>query len=295
MSILSVRSIIATIPYAAPVAFAGLGESIGQLSGLINVGLEGMMLTGAYFALVGTTLFPGHFAVEAGFACGTIAAVLLAVISAIFTVWLNADQVVVGTAVNLLALGLTTTLFRDHYGQSGSLISLPSLHRTFGFDALTIAFLLLLPMSWFLVYRTGWGLAIRAAGDYPPAAESAGFSVRRLRTGAALIGGFMAGLGGAYLVLGTTATFTENMTAGRGFLAIALVTFGRWKPSWIALAALFLGLLDSLQYQLQATGIHISAYLLQSLPYLGALIVLSIAGTGSFAPKSLGIPLKSHE
>lgn len=295
MSLLTFRTLLGTIPYAAPVAFAGLGEGIGQLSGLINVGLEGMMLTGAYFALVGTTHFSGPYAVEAGFGCGIAAAVLLSIISAIFTVWLDADQVVVGTAVNLFALGLTTSLYRNSYGQSGSLISLPSLVRWGGFDALVLAFFVMLPGAWFVINRTEWGLAVRAAGDHPPACESAGFSVRRMRTGAAVVGGVFAGIGGAYLVLGTTATFSENMTAGRGFLAIALVTFGRWKPSWIALAALFLGVLDAMQYQLQATGVQVSAYLLQALPYLGALVVLSAAGTGNSAPRSLAIPLKHSE
>lgn len=295
MTILTFKSVLGTIPYAMPVAFAALGEAIGQLSGIINVGLEGMMLTGAYFALVGTSIAPGPYAVEVGLLLGTFAAVILGLVSLYFTVWLDSDQVVVGTAINLFALGLTTTLYRNTYGQSGSLISLPSLVRFAGMDALVLLFFILLPAFWFIINRTGLGLAIRAAGDNPAACEAAGFPVRRIRTIAAVIGGVLAGLGGAYLVLGTTATFSENMTAGRGFLAIALVTFGRWKPSWIAIAALFLGILDALQYQLQATGVQISAYLLQALPYLGALLVLSVAGTGGSAPRSLGIPLKRTE
>lgn len=287
-----VGELLITLPYAAPVAFASLGEIIGQQSGVFNIGLEGTMLAACYAALIGVQAFPGHWAIPAGFALAVVAAVVLNLFQALFTIILAADQVVVGTAVNLFALGLTSTLYRNRYGHSGSLISLPEMNSWHHIDPLIVLLILLVPATWYLLQKTSWGLALRAAGDFPKACDAAGLSVIKIRMSAALFGGILAGLGGAYLVLGTVSTFSENMTAGRGFLALTLVTFGRWKPTWTVAAAVLLGLLDSLQFQLQAGGSHIPAQLLVALPYVGALAVLVIVGTGSSAPGAMGLPYR---
>lgn len=284
--------ILITLPYAAPTAFAALGEIIGQEGGVLNIGLEGTMLTACYFALIGVESFPGPWAIAWGFGLAILTAVILNVLQGVFTVILASDQVVVGTAVNLLALGMTSSLYRGRYGHSGQLISLPQMKSWHHIDVMIVLLLILVPAVWYLLQKTAWGLALRAAGDFPKSCEAAGLSVQKLRMGAMVLGGIFAGLGGGYLVLGNVNTFSENMTAGRGFLAIALVTFGRWKPGWTTAAAVLIGLLDSLQFQLQAAGTGIPAQLLVALPYVGALIVLVVVGSGSSAPGSLGLPYR---
>jgi simple sugar transport system permease protein len=278
--------LLAILPYAAPLAFAALGEIVGERSGIVNIGLEGMMLIAAFGAVIGSTMF--HGSVVAGFGVGVLLAMVLAAVSALFTVVLASDQVVVGTAVNLFALGLTGTVIRAKFGSSGQLLSLPTLTRSHGFDVALVGMILSVPAIWFLLQRTAWGLAARAVGEYPKAAEAAGFSPIKIRLQAALIGGLFAGIGGAYLVLGTTGSFTENMTNGRGFVAIALVTFGRWKPTLVFGAAILMGYLDSLQFSLQASGIHVPQQFLLALPYVVALLVLILAGKGAIGPTALG-------
>jgi ABC-type uncharacterized transport system permease subunit len=259
----------------------------------VNIGLEGMMLTAAFGALIGATVFPGSLL--AGFALGILLAVLLAALSAFFTVVLASDQVVVGTAINLFALGLTGTVVRARFGSSGQLLSLPTLARFHGFDIALVGLIVAVPLIWALLQRTAWGLAVRAVGEYPKAAEAAGFSPVKIRLQAALIGGLLAGVGGAYLVLGTTGSFTENMTDGRGFVAIAMVTFGRWKPTLVFCAAMLMGYLDSLQFSLQASGVHVPEQLLLALPYVVALLVLVLAGKGALGPAALGTAYRRHK
>ena len=272
------NEIIAVLPYAAPVAYAALGETVGERSGVINIGLEGTMLLAAYGGLIGATHLPGAYALPGGLALACLLGVVLTVGSGLFTIVLRADQVVIGTAINLLALGVTGTLFRAEYGHSGKLLSLPVLPRFAGFDVILVALLLAVPAVWFLLQRTAWGLAVRSTGEYSRAAEAAGYSVVRLRMQAAAFGGAMAGIGGGYLVLGTTGGFTENMTSGRGFVAIALVTFGRLNPWLVFGAALLIGYLDALQLRLQATGAAVPRELLIALPYIVALVVLVVVG-----------------
>jgi len=275
--------------YAAPVAMAATGEVVGQKSGVINIGLEGMMLIAAFFGmLVAYTTGSAGLGIAAGIAAGIGASA----VSAWFCVRLGSDQVVVGTAINLFAIGLTGSLFRARFGQSGTLISLPKLPAFHGIDPVIVVMLLSIPAIWLLLSRTGWGLAVRSAGEYPKAAEAAGFQVMALRLQACLIGGVFAGLGGAYLSIGVAGSFAENMTNGRGFIAIAMVTFGRWKPAFVFLAALLIGFFDSLQYLMQAIGVQVPSQLLLALPYVVALLVLVLVGKGSAAPASLGLPYR---
>jgi simple sugar transport system permease protein len=276
---------ILLLSYAAPVAFAALGETVAQRSGVLNIGLDGTMLIGAFFGMLVT--FSTH-SPWLGLAAGTLAGLAVCAVFAWFTVYLATDQVVVGTAVNLLALGLTGTLFRARFGQSGQLISLPKLPSWQGLDGAVLLLLLAIPAVWWLLSRTAWGLAVRAAGEYPKAAEAAGFSVHRLRLGALLFGGLLGGLGGAYLSVGIAGSFAENMTAGRGFVAIAMVTFGRWRPAWVFAAALLIGAAESLQYRFQTFGWKVPFQLMIALPYLVALLVLVVVGKGTVAPKALG-------
>ncbi|MGV3618199.1 MAG: ABC transporter permease [Fimbriimonas sp.] len=276
---------ILLLAYAAPVAYAALGETVVQRSGVLNIGLDGTMLIGAFFGMLTTHLTKSPMlGLAAGMAAGAAASALFAW----FTVYLATDQVVVGTAINLLALGLTGTLFRAQFGQSGQLISIPKLPAWQRIDGAMLLLLLAIPLVWLLLSRTAWGLAVRAAGEYPKAAEAAGFSVHRLRTGALLLGGVLGGLGGAYLSVGIAGSFAENMTAGRGFVAIAMVTFGRWRPLWVFAAALLIGVAESLQFRFQTLGWNVPFQLMIALPYIVALLVLVVVGKGTVAPKALG-------
>lgn len=275
--------------YAAPVALAALGEVVAQKSGVINIGIEGMMLLGAFFGMLACYSTNSPWI---GLGLGVVMGIAASLVSGWFCIRLGADQVVVGTAVNLFAIGLTGSLFRARFGQSGQLLSLPKLPGFFGIDPVVVLMLIAIPAIWYLLARTGWGLAVRSAGEYPKATEAAGFSVSKLRFGAVAIGGAFAGLAGAYLSIGVAGSFAENMTNGRGFIAIAMVTFGRWKPGFVFLAALLIGFFDSLQYLLQAMGVQAPVQLLLALPYVVALLVLVIVGEGASAPASLGVPYR---
>jgi simple sugar transport system permease protein len=279
---------------STPLILAALGEVVGQKSGVLNIGLEGMMLMGAFagywVAIKGNS---PYLALAVGIGVGG----LLSLISAYFTVKLGSDQVVVGTAVNFLALGLTGLGYRRAFGEPSQLPAMPEFASLGPIDAVTATTLLLIPILWVAINRTKWGLALRACGEYPKAVEASGFSVHRIRMTALLIGGLLAGLAGAYLSVGVARSFAEGMTAGRGFLAIALVTFGRWHPAWTAVAALVLGYTQSLQYSLQGRpifGVQVPSQLWLALPYVAALAVLVLVGSGSASPGALGRPYEKE-
>ncbi len=278
--------------FAIPVALAALGECVSQRSGVLNIGLDGTMLSAAFAgAYVGIQTGNPWL----GMLAGVLVAVLVSLLQGWFVIRQAADQVVVGTAINLLALGATGTLFRSAFGQSGQLLTLPSLSRVGGVDGFMVVTLLLAPALWLALRQTKWGLFIRAAGEYPKAAEAEGFRVDKLRFGAITIGAVLAGLGGAYLSLGLAGSFAENMTAGRGFVAIALVTFGRWSPLLVLFAAILMGYLDLLQFKFQAAGSAVPFQLLLALPYVAALFVLILAGKGTRGPAALGQPYRRSQ
>ena len=275
--------------FAVPVALAAIGESVAQRSGVLDIGLEGKML-GAAFGGVAVAMQTGN--PWLGLLAGALVGVAMAVMQGWFVLKLAADQVVVGTAMNLLALGVTGTLFKNMYGQSGQLLTVPGIPRAGGVDAVMVFTLLMAPVLWLALKRTTWGLVVRAAGEYPKAAEAEGFRVEKLRLGVCCLAGGLAGIAGAYLSLGLAGSFAENMTAGRGFVAIALVTFGRWNPILVILAAMLMGYLDLLQFKFQAQGLAVPFQLMLALPYVVALVVLVLAGKGTLAPAALGQPYK---
>lgn len=287
-------ALIGVLRYAAPVGLAALGETIVEKTGVINIGLEGQMLFGAFCAMLGSQLTGSPWL---GLLLGTLVAVLAGVVQTWLVVNLAADQVVVGAALNFTALGVTGTALSLRYGGESGLEPLaPKVPELgFGLDLVILFMLLAVPLVAWLLTRSRWGLAARAAGEFPDAVEAAGFSVFRLRWTACLIGGAFAGLAGGYLSLGTAGAFTENMTSGRGFVAIAMVTFGRWKPVWVIGASLLVGLVESLQWMLQAQAASVPKELFLALPYLVAIAVLLVAGKGASMPAALGRPYKgSH-
>jgi len=278
---------ILLLQFATPLALAAIGETVGQKSGLINIGLEGTMLTAAYFGVLGCISTGSPWL---GLVIGALAGLALTMLVSWFTITLGADQVVVGTAANLLALGVTGTLFQARFGHSGQLFHVDQVPKWHGVDAVMVFGLVAAFLVTWLLWHTGWGLALRATGEYPQATEAAGFSANKLRFQAAAVGGLLGGLGGAYLSLGVVGSFAENMTGGRGFIAIAMVTFGRWKPAYVFVACMLIGYLDSLQYVLQARGSAIPFQLLIALPYVAALVVLVAVGKGTVVPAALGRP-----
>jgi ABC-type uncharacterized transport system permease subunit len=253
----------ATIALTTPLLLAAVGELIAEKAGVMNIGLEGMILMGAFFAFLvayetGSTLA----AVLAGAAAGA----LLAAVMALLAVEARADQIVVGVGLNIVALGLTTFLFEELFGDKGQVVvdrigdweipglsQLPVVGKAF-FSQSPLVYLafLLVPAVWFLLQRTNWGLMIRGAGEVPEAVDTAGASIARVRWLATLAAGVGAGLAGAFLSVGQTGLFTDNMSAGRGFLALAAVIFARWRIGGIVLACLVFGGADALQLRLQA-------------------------------------------
>ena len=289
MSVLS-GTLTGTLTMATPLLLAALGENVVQKAGLVNVGLEGMMLTGAFAATMGAKLLGNAYV---GVACGAVAGMLLAFILVGFAIRLTANQVVVGVVVNLLALGLTGTLYRAFFGTTGSFVTTASLPHIALFANQTILMpmaLLAVPAVWWGLHRTRRGLELRACGEQPVAAEASGVNVRTLRTWAVLFGGAMAGVAGAFLSVGDSNTFKEGMTDGRGFIALAIVTSGRWSPWGCLIAALVFGFAEVLQFQWQALGLQLPYQLFLALPYLVTLVLLTTGGRWSQAPNSLGRP-----
>ena len=290
----------ATVRYATPLALAALGECVSERAGVINIGLEGAIIAGA----LGGTIAAGVAGPAAGFAVGALAGVVIAGLFAVFTVWMRADQIITGTAMTMLALGLTGTLYRTVYGAGGvalstptvgvlaipGLSSLPVIGRAlFAQPVVTYALYLLAPAIAWWMSRTHAGLATRAMGESPEAAIAAGIRPRLVQAGAVLFAGAMAGLAGATLVLAQAGTFAEGMSAGRGFIAIAIVVLGRWNPLGVAAAALLFGAASALQTLFQAMGWQEVPYqLFLAVPYVLTLVVLAVARGRGSAPAALG-------
>lgn len=278
----------ATIRTATPLALAALGELLVERAGLINIGLEGAILAGAFGSLVGATAG----GVLWGYAGAVVGGVLVAILFAFFVVWLKADQIITGTALTLLSVGATGTLYNALYGSSGAALgtptstplSIPVLSRIpivgaalFAQPPVTYLVYALVPALFWWMRRTHAGLALRAIGEQPEAAEVAGVRVQRVRVLAVLAGGVLGGLAGGTLVLAQAGTFAEGMSAGRGFIAIAIVVLGRWNPLGVALAALAFGAASALQFAFQAMGWRAPYQLFLVAPYL--LTLAGLAGT----------------
>jgi ABC-type uncharacterized transport system permease subunit len=293
----------ATVRTATPLALAALGECLAERSGVINIGVEGAIICGAFGATVVAGAVGGTAGVAAGFAAGAAAGVLIALLFAVFTVWLRADQIITGTAITLFSLGLTGLLYTTWYGETGvgltlptigdvavpGLASLPLVGRAlFAQPLVTYALYALVPLVAWWFARTHSGLALRATGESPDAVRAAGLDPRRVQLLAVLAGGGLAGVAGATLVLAQSGTFVEGMSAGKGFIAIAIVVLGRWTPLGVAGAALLFGGASALQYLFQSLGWREVLYqLFLALPYVLTLLVLARASARAQAPAAL--------
>ncbi len=292
----------ASVRLGVPLALAALGETITERSGVINIGLEGSMIAGALGAALGA-LWLGS--AGAGVAVGAGAGLLVAAVFAVFAVGLGTDQIITGTAVTLGGLGFTGAIYQARFGATGTALTLPTLAAwpvpgleriplvgAALFDQAPTAYLayVLAPLLWAFLFRTVWGLEVRAVGEEPAAAEAAGVRVRWTRFWSTLFGGTLGGVAGAHLALAHAGTFAENMSAGRGFIAIAVVVLGRWNPLWVLLAALFFGAASALQFLLQALGLDVAYQLFLALPYLLTLAALAGWMGRARAPAALALP-----
>ena len=298
---LSSSFLVAAVGLAVPLALAALGETVSERAGVINIGLEGSVIWGALGGALGSLAVGPYFGLLAGALAGAAAALLFAV----FAVWLNTDQIITGTAVTIGSLGFTGAVFQARFGVTGVALDLPTVPAwelpllsripVVGpalFDQAVTAYLAcaLVPLlAWFL-FRTRWGLALRAAGESPEAAHAAGVRVVRTRMLAVLFAGLAAGLAGAHLSLVHTGTFAENMSAGKGFIAIAVVVLGRWRPWGVLAAALFFGGAEALQFALQAVDAKLPYPLFLALPYVLSLAALAGWFGRSQAPEALALP-----
>jgi ABC-type uncharacterized transport system permease subunit len=290
------------VAMATPILLAALGELIVERAGVLNIGIEGAMLVGA-FAGIAAAYFSGHawLGLIAAAAAGVAANALLAAL----VVNLAANQVVAGTALDILALGLTGVFYRRIFGVTGRAFTVAGMrplalgplarlpfvgHAIFAQNALVYLAFALVPTVAFAIRRTRWGLRLRAAGEHPQAADALGIGVYRMRWQALMIAGALTGLGGAYLTLAYINTFVEGVTAGRGFVALAVVIVGRWNAYGIAAASLLFGAAMALQFGLQASGAALPYQVFLALPYALTVAVLGLMGGQADAPSALGEP-----
>jgi simple sugar transport system permease protein len=284
-------AIFSVLEFAPPLVLAALGGVLSERAGVVNIGLEGMMRFGAFAAAVGA-FFTGS--PWLGLACGALAGAAAAGVHALLSLRFRAEQVVSGIALNLVALGLTTFLLEVTFGSSGVSPPVPALPRDASGSTVLAAVAVGLPILLHLAFaRTPLGLRIRATGENPHAAATAGVRVLRLRAGCVAGSGVLAGLGGAALSVGIVGQFDARMPAGQGFMALAAMVFGRWTPLGAAGAAFFFAAADALQRQLSfslhAADLRLSGVFL-ALPYALTLLVLA-AGAGRIrAPAADGVP-----
>jgi ABC-type uncharacterized transport system permease subunit len=289
----------ASVRVATPLLFAATGETVTERSGVINLSTEGTMLVGALAAAVGATAW-GPWA---GFGAALIAGMLTAAVFALLAIGVRANQIIAGTAITLAAVGLTGTVYRQIYGAAGVGLTIPTFAplpvpglaripvvgaALFDQPMPTYLAFAALPLVWWVLFRTRIGLALRATGEGAAMARAVGVRVNLVRAGATVVGGGFCGLGGATLVLAQVGTFAERMTAGRGFLAIAIVVLGRWHPVGVALAAILFGIAAALQFLFQALGVRAPYQLFLMLPYLLTLLALAGVVGRVRAPGDLG-------
>jgi general nucleoside transport system permease protein len=294
----------AMLRFATPLAFASLGGMFSERSGVVNIGLEGMMLMGAFFGIMSADKLDSWWL---GLLCGVLAGGAAAFVHAVWAIHLQADQIVSGTAINFLAVGLTGYLSIDIYGTEGTptdIPSIPNVHLGFlgdGFvgdifgrlNLMIWIAIVLVPLTWVIMFKTPIGLRIRSCGEHPRAADTVGINVYAVRYGAVTLSWMLAAAGGAYLSIGFVNSFNENMTAGRGFIALAALIFGNWRPFGAAAACLLFGFSSALAQRLPEYS-QSASVLFQALPYVLTLIAVAGVIGRSIPPAAVGRPYKKQ-
>ena len=302
--------VASSIAAATPILYATLGEIITERSGILNLGVEGMMLVGALSGFAITEL-SGNAII--GLLGAMICAGLLSVIHAFLSVTLQTNQVVSGLGLTIFGIGATGYFGKSMIGVPAPVtigkLKLPFLSHIpffgdafFNHDPMVYLVVLLVPLCYFFLFRTRVGLHLRVVGDNPAAGDMVGINVSVVRYGATIVGGMLCGLGGAYISLIYTPFWTENMIAGRGWIAIALVIFASWDPRLALIGAFLFGGVDSLATRFQAFGVEISSYFLRMLPYaftIGILILTTAKRAGRKGlpamPSALTLPYKRED
>jgi len=298
--------IASTIRLATPLILAALGGLFSERSGVINIALEGKMLAGAFTAAAvtyaaDTRLHMGNASPWVGLLAAIAASTFIAAIYAIACIKFKADQVVSGAAINILMIGIPGFLSGAFFLSSGSTPQLPKDHLLPQSPVvIAIVILLIVGLIWYVVYHTPFGLRLRSVGEKPEAADAAGVSVNRVRYAGVLLAGVLAGIGGAYLSIGQSSLFTRNMTAGRGFIALAALIFGKWRPVQTMLACLLFGFTEAISIQMQGavklpSGEDIPVQFIQMVPYVLTIVVLAGFIGSSRPPKALGIPYQKEK
>ena len=292
----------ASIRLSVPILLAALGGMYSEKAGVVNIGLEGMMLVGAFAGVVGS-YFSGSQWI--GVLVAMLSGLLIALLFSFITVNIKINQIVSGVAINLLAIGVTSFLYRALFGitttpitvKAFESLNIPLLSKIpivgdilFKQNILVYFAFILVPLSSYMLYRTSWGLNIRTVGEHPMAADTVGIPVVKVRTLCVMLSGILAALGGCFLSLGQFNMFVDNMVTGRGFIAVAAVIFGKWNPKGILIASLIFGVADALQIRLQIANIGIPYQFLLMFPYILTVIAVTGKRGRSVSPKALGTP-----
>jgi ABC-type uncharacterized transport system permease subunit len=288
----------ATLRISPPIVLASIGGTYSERTGIINIGLEGMILMGAFAGVVGSHFLGNPWI---GVLCAVLAGGALGLLHAVLCIQFKANQVVSGVGVNILALGLTTLLLQVIWGNRGAsdpvpgikslsipvIRDIPVLGDIIGNqNPLVYIMLAIVVVAWVVMFRTPFGLRIRAVGEHPEAADTVGIHVHRIQYMCVTVSGMLSGLGGAYLSLGWLNLFSQNMSAGRGFIALAANIFGKWNPAGGFGASLLFSFTDALQMQLQGIGIPIQ--FIQMIPYILTILVLASAVKRAVPPAAIG-------
>ena len=302
-----VSLIASTIRLATPILIPALGQIYTQRAGILNLGVEGTMLMGS-IAAFSTAAATGSLWL--GILAGIMAGILFRLIFAWLTITVRANQVISGIGLNILASGLAAFIYRVIFGiralpaqvesfkpiNFGSLSQMPVLGPIlFQHNWLVYFAFLIVPLSWFIMEKTTYGLKIKAVGENPRAADSKGISVAKIRYSAVLLGGAYAGLGGAFMTIAYLNQFTESVIGGRGYIAVSVVIFARFLPSRSALGALIFGFFTALQLRMQALGVNIPSQLLLALPYAATIVALIFASKNAAMPSAYTVPYSRME
>jgi len=294
----------ATWRLATPLIYAAIGEVFAERSGVLNIGLEGIMLFGAFTGF--TTAYYVHSYVI-GLLSAIIIGILIGLLFAVFVVTIKANQIVVGAALNMIGMGMTGFLYRTMFtstvqaSEAFPNLNIPFLSQIpvlgeilFQHNILVYATIVLVLAASFVLYHTAFGLSVRSMGEHPKAADTVGINVVSIRYACCMIGGALAALGGAYMTIAYTNQFVEQITSGRGFIALAVVVFGRWNPWGAFWASILFGVFYALQLSMQAiTNSFIPYQVWQALPYVATVVVLVSLRGKSAAPKALGVPYEA--
>jgi simple sugar transport system permease protein len=282
---LIISLILATIRQAAPILITAIGGMFSEVTGVVNIGLEGMMLMGAFTAAVGS-YFSGSPYI--GILAGMFAGGFMALIHGVLSIKYKGDQTVSGVAINLFASGFTVFMLRVLFNQSGNTPAVPKAPAIAGMSIIVILIYILAAWAHYFLYKTVTGLRMRAVGEHPLAADTVGIDVYKIRYFGVIMSGMFAGLGGAYLSIGALSQFTKEMSAGRGFIALAALVFGKWTPKGVILASLLFGFADALQTLIQQYVDFIPPQFIQMLPYLLTIGALAGVVGKAVAPAASG-------